>query len=364
LGVDIDARLENEGGQVRGEFTSKAWTKLDSANQALHLRLNAHSQIERRSAANDLRPVVRATLSIDEVHLSAPRFDLRAPPPFKPDSRFGPIREQARAELAESQSTGDVSYRVTHVAENPTSANSFRIQPDLQLHIVTTAPQAIRIATNLTEAPIPVDLDLKYILSTSPAQPLTGFVVVGRTPVNLFKRNAVVDGLRMDLLPSGEKKLRGRVNVAYLDYKITLLVTGLMSHPQIKFLSDPPLEDNQILAALLFGRPLNQLGDDQKSSVSHLSAAFADAALSISSLYLLASTPIESLGYDPDRAVVVARMGLGGGTTLELGGGTDSSTVGIRKRLSQNFIFSSDVETVMASGKRTVLALVEWIKRF
>jgi len=170
--------------------------------------------------------------------------------------------------------------------------------------------------------------------------------------------------MRIELLASGERKIRGRVNVTYLDYNITMVLAGLLGHPQIRFMSDPPLEDNQILAAFLFGRPLNQLGDDQKTSVSNLGAAFADAALSISSLYLLASTPIESLGYDPDREVIVARMGLGGGTTLELGGGIDSSTVGIRKRLSQNFIFSSDVETVMASGKRTVLALIEWVKRF
>jgi hypothetical protein len=188
---------------------------------------------------------------------------------------------------------------------------------------------------------------------------------VGQTPIELFKRSATVQNIRVDLLGSGDNRLNGIVGISYGDYAITILLLGQVSDPQVRFISDPPLDDNQIVSVLLFGRPPYELGSDEKNSVANTKAAMADAVLGLGSLYFLASTPIESVGYDPDSGRVIARVGLGGGASIELGAGANSgSGVGFRKRLSKDFTFRSDVETLGSTGRQTVSALIEWVKRF
>ena len=230
----------------------------------------------------------------------------------------------------------------------------------------------MKIATNLTKTAIPLSLDVLYngrvvTEKVGPnSSPVSGWVVVGRTPVDLFKRNAVLEEMRVDLLSSGDNRVNGRVSVSYLEYTIQMLVMGAMREPHVRFYSEPPLDDDQIVSVLLFGRPSHELGEDEKTSVASLNAALTDAVLSVSSLYLLASTPVESVGYDPEKGRVTARVGLGGGTSLELGGGgkEQGSGVGIRKRLTQDILFRSEVETLGTTGKRTLSALVEWVKKF
>ena len=353
--------------EAGGEIEYQASTKLDSDvahAQSVHLRAQGKttlSYVENESASaagkseKVLRPLTDVTILVDELHIAAPRFDLRKPPAFKPDPRFKlgslkPLEEEALAREQEKS-----------LAE--------QMPPDIHLHIKTTQAQAIQIATNLTKNAIPIDLDLIY--GKLPARNgiiengVTGDVIIGRTSVDLFKRNAVVDHFRFDLLPSGEQRVDGKVSVTYLDYDIHILLLGNLKEPIVKFESVPPVDDNQILAVLIFGRPLNELSADQQNSVSSLNAAVADAALSVSSLYVLASTPIESVGYDPSRQMVSARVGLGGGASLELGSGKDtSSSVGFQKRLNKDFTFRTEVDTITSSGKRTVTALVEWVKRF
>jgi hypothetical protein len=168
----------------------------------------------------------------------------------------------------------------------------------------------------------------------------------------------------LDLRKSGAQVVDGKLAVSYLEYDIDIELVGEVREPEIRLSSMPPLERNQIISVLIFGRPLSDLDEDEKQSVGNLNAAFAEAALGISSLYLLASTPIESVGYDPDRELVTANVGLGGGASLELGAGGAGSSVGIRKRLSREFIFRSEVERLGSTSKQTVSALIEWVKRF
>ena len=376
IGLRAQANINEGGGALRYQLA----TRLDSRFQAIHLRFEGETGLSKKNEA--LVPSTNATLFIDRLRLSAPRFDLRVPPRFAPDARFGPIKQAKTAEKPKP-----------------------REPMDFRLRVATTQPQAIQIATNLTKSAIPIDLDIVYNdrarpdtnrelldddargsvsamtsgltneVPVKPSQeeqaraqepsPITGSIVIGRTPVDLFRRNAVLEELRLDLLESGQQRMNGQVTVHYLDYDIVMLVLGDTADPQVRFASDPPLEDDQILSVLLFGRPLSDLEEDQASSVRNLKSAFADAALGISSLYLLASTPIESVGYDPEKGIVSARVGLGGGASLELGGGSGgSSTVGFNKRLSRGFVFRSEVERLGTTGEQTVLALIEWVKRF
>jgi hypothetical protein len=237
---------------------------------------------------------------------------------------------------------------------------------DIKFRIQTTRPHAVLITTNLTKAPIPIDMDLLISERKSQpnAPPLTGTLLVGQTPVDIFRRNATLKDLKVEFLPSGDSQIDANIGVNYLDYDIQINVAGKTNAPQIRLSSDPVLDHDQILSVLVFGRPLNELGTEEKSSVGNLNAAFADAALGLTSLYFLASTPIENVGYDPQRGLVTAQVGIGGGASLEFGGGSEGSAVGFKKRLSRDFVFRSEVERLGATGKRTVSALIEWVKRF
>ena len=330
--------------QAGGEIAYQASTRLDSDFQSMHLDIDGKTKIEKINGR--LEPNTDMTVSILALNISAPRFELRAPPAFRPDRRFGTINQKVvREKLTEKKEPG---------------ASRFR------LHVKTANPQVIRIATNLTKSAIPISLDAIYDDHSPDKSPVTGFVEVGMTPVQLFKRNAVVQNIRVDLLSTGDNRLNGLVALSYGDYAISILLLGQVSDPQVRFVSDPPLDDDQIVSVLLFGRPQHELGDDERTSVSNTKAAMADAVLGLGSLYFLASTPVESVGYDPDTGRVIARVGLGGGASIELGAGDQlsGSGVGFRKRISKDFTFRSDVETLGSTGRQTVSALIEWVKRF
>jgi hypothetical protein len=339
VGVQANIDFSDQGGHIEYQ----AATRLDSDYQSVHLDLNGKTKLDRINGS--LEPNTEIDLAIVQLMLSAPRFELRAPPAFKPDPRFGPINQKL------------VREKLTATKES--SPSRFKI------HVHTTTPAAIHIATNLTKAAIPLTVDATFDDHTGEKSPVTGFVEVGQTPIELFKRSATVQNIRVDLLGSGDNRLNGIVGISYGDYAITILLLGQVSDPQVRFISDPPLDDNQIVSVLLFGRPPYELGSDEKNSVANTKAAMADAVLGLGSLYFLASTPIESVGYDPDSGRVIARVGLGGGASIELGAGANSgSGVGFRKRLSKDFTFRSDVETLGSTGRQTVSALIEWVKRF
>jgi hypothetical protein len=297
--------------------------------------------------------------------LVAPRFDLRPPPQMAADSRFGGIQ-------APESATG----------ESPQKKSSL----DLTCRVWTTRQNGIRIATNLTTLPIPIDMDVFYATppvfsretipsrvarvavnrETGETEAVTvGKIRVGRTPIEIFRRKALLESLEIALQEDGEKRLDGRVAVNYLDYDIGIGIGGNVGQTQIKLSSEPPLPENQIVAVLLFGRPLRELDESEKESAANLSAAMADAVLGASSLYFLANTPIESVGYDPDKKRVTANLALGGGATLELGAPSEQGAgIGVKKRLSRDWTFRSEVERVGASSTRTVSAFIEWLKRF
>lgn len=70
---------------------------------------------------------------------------------------------------------------------------------------------------------------------------------------------------------------------------------------------------------LLFGRKLDALDAGQAASVGSTGAAVADGAVTLASMYLLASTPVESVGYNPVTRVSTAKIRLADGTSLNVG---------------------------------------------
>ncbi|MES2856069.1 MAG: hypothetical protein V4692_09405, partial [Bdellovibrionota bacterium] len=133
LNAGFDVDLNEDGGAI--DFT--AASRLDSRYQAVNLDVTGSTKLSR--VDGDLTPDTQVDLAINELRLSLPRFDLRAPPPFKPDPRFGAL------------ATASVP-----VKKEPEGKGHFKIR------IHTNGPEAIRLASNLTKAPIPIGADITY----------------------------------------------------------------------------------------------------------------------------------------------------------------------------------------------------------
>lgn len=131
----------------------------------------------------------------------------------------------------------------------------------------------------------------------------------------------------------------------YTDYTVRIKILGLIESPTVQFESDPPLPQNKILTVLLFGKTLDSLDSDESTSVVRAQAAIADGAVSLASMYLLASTPVESIGYDPGTRVFTAKVKLADGTSLNVGSNlSELERIGIRKRLGHQWAVSTYLE--------------------
>ena len=383
IGAKVDVHADQTGGGA--PFSLR--TQLASQDQAIDVAISGRADFAHVAGAGWTTNAVIKT-KLNDVRLSAPRLALKAPPQIAPDGRFKSFASADRSPAA---------------AKKP-SAVTF------QLDVETATPGAVQIATNLTGAPIPISVDVAT-RTPAPAPPagaiqqasnpgvaaesgattslasaqtiarapasaeaippapagasVRGSVLVGRTPVKFLRRDAHIEQMRVDFLPNGRRRLDGRLSVDYPDYDISVFVAGFSDSPQLRFESDPPLNQDQIIAALLFGKPINELSPDERSSTANMNAAVADAALSFSSLYLFADTPIEGIGYDPERGLVTARVGLGGGNSLEVGSGAGGSAeVGVRRKLSRNLVFNTYVERVGETDQKVVAAFIEWVKKF
>jgi hypothetical protein len=371
LNGPMSMRILFLAGPGRATLRYDAMTRLDSRTQAAHLSMNGRTELIRE--VDGIQPVSEITLNIQKLILATPRVDLSDQvigdiPQLRPDPRFSPLEPERVpnkiGQLDKMQKNTEAVSQVQAILETPLKPMIFRLRIRTEHGSPREKGAGLRILTNLSPQPISVSLDVKYEEVGSDSNVL-GWIRLERTPLDLFHKKSALEEFRVELLPNDEQRLFGRLSIEVPDYSIQVLLVGTGADPQLRFTSSPPLDESQILAVLFFGRPLQQLDEEQRNSVSSLNAAFADAVLGFSSLYLLAKTPVETISYNPENRMVSATLSLGGGATLEIGRGVEDTTgFGFRKRLSREFVFRSDVERIGATGKRTVSALIEWIRRF
>lgn len=61
--------------------------------------------------------------------------------------------------------------------------------------------------------------------------------------------------------------------------RVTALITGTAMEPELTLRSDPPLDEGDILALVVFNRPINELGEAQKVSLASRAGAMAAGVL-------------------------------------------------------------------------------------
>lgn len=320
---------------LKGKFPVTAAIDLTGEKQRLSVAWKG--EISGSLDAKPPRVRVAGEAILKEAILALPELKLESLPPIAPDSRFISLTRRAPAE------------------EDP-------VRFDYDIRVRTAAPGALKLLSSLGPELVPLSLDIR----ARPAQGVEGSVSAGEFSVKLVRKQVKVRRLRVWRNQStGSWEVDGRFELRHADYQVEAIVVGPVDHPQLRLFSVPPLRQDQILALLVFGRPIEELETDQAMSVGSAEAALADGALNLVSIFALASTPIESVQYDPRTGKALAKVRLGDGTTLAVGSqGTDLQRVGVRQRIAADWYIQTYLESLNDWEKRSVSALLEWIRRY
>jgi hypothetical protein len=358
---DVHFMAKGELDPRGGEIPLELHTDLHSKEQNLVIDSKGHFKF-RKELAPEVDPTsghelghvlgydmnLQLGVALTSIKLMLPHFDLTSFPKLAPDTR---IRDEIQAH--NKSGPGRFSY---------------------QVHITTPA-EPVKIVTNLASAPIPIRADVQ--LDTK--QPPLGKISIEKFPVDVFNRQATIENFDLSLEPK-KQPIDGVIQVVYTDYTVKIVLKGTVADPIYQFTSEPALPEQEVISVLLFGKTSGDLDSDQTDSVGSVRGAAADKSLDLASLYLLAATPIESVGYDPASGAVTAKIKIANGTSLNVaGGGPNSSglqTVGIRKRLGSNFSITTEVTSsqldqsgglagsTAENSQKTVSALLEWRHRY
>jgi hypothetical protein len=333
---NAEVRVEGQASLQEGLFPYTVKTRLESKAQSVDL--DGSGKLSFVHTADSFKPHVDFDLILSDIKLALPRLDLAVPPRLFPDSR---IRKTAQ-------------WREEHTEKSGPSAFSY------QGTIRTPPDKPVFILSNLSKDPVPIHLDL----SIGDSAPLAGKIQIRNYPVELFRRKATVENLALMLeSPTKLSPIQGSVKISYADYVVTVTLGGTIEKPLVHLTSEPPLPENQLIAVLLFGQPLEELDQEQSDSVGNTRAAFAEGAVGLASLYVLASTPIQSINYDPESRSISAKIRLGDGTSLTLGSDTGGALVGLRRRLSSSWSVETDLTNVLNTGG-VASAYLQWSRKY
>ncbi|MDX1387228.1 MAG: translocation/assembly module TamB domain-containing protein, partial [bacterium] len=317
----------------RGEVPIEFQTRFYSAQQ----KINTDGKGKLKFDFSEINKGLgfKLDLLLDQLQLALPTFHLGPIPNFLPDNRFKKPGEEEKPPKKELP----FKYLVT----------------------VKTGQDGVLLSNLSKNGKIPFALNLRLTEERA-----GGTVTVKQTPVEFFKRVATIKNFEVELdEPIDKSRLEGVIGVSYAAYDIRILVIGSVKRPRYIFESDPPLDREQIISVLIYGRTFEDLNQSEADTVNSVSSAAADRALTLGSMFLLASTPIESVSYNPNTNQVTARLRVAKGTSIDLGtqeGKTQN--IGLRQRIGGNWFINTYLENDSETGEQSGGATLEWSKRY
>lgn len=331
---DLKGRIRIKGILVNMPFSCKS--ELDSTTQTVWIDVTG--LIETRSQE---KPLIQADILLEKVTFELPKIAVDEPiPQIMPDKRITELK----------------------YVDRDTEAQPLPIELDLQ--IKTRSGRPLKLATLLTPVPIPITIDLA-IRGDKPL--ISGSVAVEEYDVAFFKKKAFINRLALRFEEALESpQLEGLVVFKDPDFRIDLKLSGSVDQPFYTLESRPPRTQSEILSIILFGGGADSLDVDNQRSVEDTRAAMVDGAIGLMSMYYLAATPIETVGYNPHTGIFRARVRLGQTLSLMVGsdlGGANQS-IGLRKRLTENWSFETTAETDEETKANHGLAMFRWGRRY
>ena len=323
-----------------GSFPAKFETRLKSEKQSINIDSKGELNLvfaKNSSKANKLK----LDIKLNDVQLQLPDIALAAIPRFTPDGRIilGPKKEEEKKEE-------EVPF-------------------DYDLQVATPKGNPVRILSNLTPKYIPINVDVDA-KKDGEEEDFSGTVKIEHFPIKLFSREANVEKLDFKLQePLDMTIVDGSMSMQFPELKIIIVMMGPVKSPNIMLESDPPMTQGDIVSTLLYGEPLDNIDSDQASSVNSMNAAMSDRAMALTSFFLLGSTPIQSIAYNPETKMFAAKLRLGKKTSLTVGGGESNKYVKIGRRLGKGFRISTGVEKDDDyDDQAAATAMIEWSKRY
>lgn len=347
----ITASLTSRGDprQTDQEAVYEAKADLTSGRQVVKARLDGRLVAEKLLLPGR-RLEDRTQLVLQDVRLELPYLKLGKPPPLKTDPRIRTEEEPAPVQ-------GGAAGVEKSTAARPSAFH----MPSIDYEATLKTENPVTLYTNLNPQPIPVALDLA-------ARPggMSGTIEVRPFVANLFRRQGQVDHVILSARPgSSTLGLDGLIKFRESSTDVRLMLLGTTERPRVVFESDPPLEPQQIIALLIFGKQPDDLDPDQNTTVSNSQSAMETGAFGLASLYLFASTPVQYVGYDPGTQTYSMRFNLPGGTSLEVGSASDQSKhLTLRKRLARHWVIETELQRDQEQQRNAVNAFLEWFQRY
>jgi hypothetical protein len=183
----------------------------------------------------------------------------------------------------------------------------------------------------------------------------------------VFKRKATVKNFQVNMSPYNEPpSVKGDIVVKNTDIDVNIHIVGPVDAPAINFTSVPERSEREIMASLLYGDDVTSLDNEELQSTDDFSAAIADRMISLTSMYLLASTPIDSVRYNPAKKAFIAKMLLDDKTSLSVGTTAETEEIiGVRRRISKSWAVTTEIsKETSQKADVSASALLEWSKRF
>ena len=319
-------------------------TRLTGPGEKVYIDVSAEARL-RLQGENFSDTEVDVDVMLTKILLPLPTLHIAGLPRFMPDSRVVYTPEE---KLEKEKAKGKEKEPPLHY----------------EFSLATPENDPVEISTGLTKKAIPIHLNIK-----GKDEKVAGTVGLKEFVVKFFQRQATIKHLTINLKdPSEDSTVSGEIVTDIADYEVKVLMEGLMTNPSIWFESEPPLSEDDVVSLMLYGETFDELDADLATSVGNMRSAKANKAIAFTTFFLLASTPIQAIIYDPETKQFSARFKLGKKTSLVVGtrgvGEEKSRGIGIRRRLGKGWQINTSIDKYEDDATTPVSAFIEWHKRY
>jgi hypothetical protein len=225
---------------------------------------------------------------------------------------------------------------------------------------VKGGPGSIALLNRFFDPVLLAGIDLS---TDSDSGALAGSVTLS-TPFRIHYLNRAINLERLDLKFRPAVETVAVISMDRSGYHISATLHQGDGKTQVSLSSSPPLQDDEIVSLLLYGMPKNSISSEQSRSVGSAQAAMGSEALGIFSFWAFASTPIESVLYDPATQTYSAVVSLPGGVTASIGSSWENERqLALSKSLGRNWAVSTEI-IKDASGVDRGGTLLRWRKSY
>lgn len=299
-------------------FLVKVKSSIDLKGAGQFVVLDLWSDFPYHPATQTIGPL-RLEIDLKKIVIHLPKLPRTKFPQLRPDPRF-----------------------VKELKAESTQKIKLKKKREWSLSLQAKEQGAVLVKTNLLDE----ILKLSFSLLIEDKKIQEGFLEIWPLNTTVFKRPLSIRHFKLLFARNLEARIFAQIDFHLPDYLVKLVLEGPLSKPRQAFSSVPPLPHDDIIAVLLFGRPLSALPFEDQTVTKNAGQIISQGVLSLAVLYYFAGSRIESIGFDPEAKVVSAQIGLGRRDSFYVKGETSGglNSYGIRHSLGKGWYIDSSVQ--------------------